>query len=280
MDPNSETFNNIALGLPQDATLLFHNTTLQYENGELAAQSNGVYNHHVAFVNLNKPTSLFAGCPAGSAAALPKMPSTMMGASEEIGSSAYSTPDGKFNSGYYISKTDKIVMSGEIVNYTNDTKVIYAISDMEYVPGRPKDSLDVVVQVMSVNQCDTNNIMLHAPEGKKKFSFESKNMTVLADGYILSRRVSLRTLSCRLAMLMRTQAHLHDGGVNMDFKLNGKTICDSRAVYGGKSGTLKGADGSVWETVSSTGECHDPIKASKGDVVTLQANYDLETHPP
>jgi hypothetical protein len=65
----------------------------------------------------------------------------------------------------------------------------------------------------------------------------------------------------------------------MDFKINGKTICDSRAVYGGKSGTLKGEDGSVWETVSSTVECHDPFKVSKGDVMTLQAHYDLEKHP-
>jgi hypothetical protein len=63
------------------------------------------------------------------------------------------------------------------------------------IPGRPKDSLDVVVQVLSVNQCDTGNIMLHAPEGKKKFSFESKNMTVLSDGYILSRRVCVNYLT-------------------------------------------------------------------------------------
>jgi hypothetical protein len=192
MDPNSETFNNIAMGLPQDATMIFHNTTLQYENGDVASQSNGVYNHHLAFVNLNKVTPPFSGCGTGAIATIPKMPSTMMGASEEIGSSAYSTPDGKFNSGYYVGKSDKIVMSGEVVNYTNDTKVIYAVSDIEYIPGRPKESLDVVVQVLSVNQCDSNNIMLRPPEGKKKFSFDSKNMTVLADGYILSRRVSTR----------------------------------------------------------------------------------------
>jgi hypothetical protein len=132
MDPNSETFNNIAVGLPKDATILFQNTTLQYENGDLAAQANGVYNHHVAFINMNKFAPMFSSCPAGSVATpFTKMPSTIMGASEEIGSSAYSTPDGKFNSGYYIGKNDKVVMSGEVVNYTNDTKTIYSVSDIE-----------------------------------------------------------------------------------------------------------------------------------------------------
>jgi hypothetical protein len=139
--------------------------------------------------------------------------------------------------------------------------VIYSVSDVEYMPGRPQGSLDVVVQVLSVNQCDSGNIMLHAPEGKKVFSFESKNMTVLHDGYILSRR-----------------GHLHDRGVNIDFKLNGKTICDSQAIYGGEKGTLKTEEG-IWQTVSATVECHDPVKVSKNDTITISAHYDLEKHP-
>ncbi|KAF2435217.1 hypothetical protein EJ08DRAFT_656841 [Tothia fuscella] len=260
MDPNSETFNYIATGIPLDATLLFSSNTLQYIDGKIADQASGVYNHHVAFIDLNKSTPLFSSCP-GPAAMFTKTPSTIMGASEEIGQSAYSTPDGKFNSGYYIGKNDKIIMSGEVVNYTNDTKVIYSVSDIEYIPGRPVGSLDVFVQILSVSQCDGGNIMLHAPEGKKVFSFESKNMTVLHDGYILSRR-----------------GHLHDGGVNIDFKINGKTICDSKAIYGGEKGTFKSGD-EVWETVSGTSECHEPFKVQKGDSVTISAHYDLVKHP-
>jgi hypothetical protein len=42
---------------------------------------------------------------------------------------------------------------------------------------------------------------------------------------------------------------------------------------------MKTADGQVWETVSGTLECTNPVKVTKGDVVTLQANYDLEKHP-
>ncbi|KAF2668934.1 hypothetical protein BT63DRAFT_478836 [Microthyrium microscopicum] len=270
MDPNSESWNGIAGGIPLDSTLLFAKNTLEYENGKIADQASGVYNHHVAFIDTNKFTPLFASCPSSSAvspgavpSSMPSLgaPAVMMGASEEIGSNAYSTPDGTFNSGFYIGKADKVIMSGEVVNYSNDTKVIYAVSDVEFIPGRPPGSLDVQVQVLSVNQCETKDIRLHAPEGKKAFSFQSQNITVLNDGYILSRR-----------------GHLHDGGVNIDFKVNGKTICDSRAIYGGEKGSLKTEDG-VWETVSATVECHEPVKVSKGDVITLSAHYDLEKHP-
>jgi hypothetical protein len=110
MDPNSETFNYIATGIPLDATVLFSRNTLEYEGGKIADQASGVYNHHVAFINTSKLTPLFSSCPAGSATPFPSMPSVIMGASEEIGASSYSTPDGKFNSGYYIGKLDKIVI--------------------------------------------------------------------------------------------------------------------------------------------------------------------------
>jgi hypothetical protein len=39
--------------------------------------------------------------------------------------------------------------------------------------------------------------------------------------------------------LMDIKPHLHDGGVNMTFYVNGKAKCSSEAVYGG------GADGAL-----------------------------------
>jgi hypothetical protein len=74
-------------------------------------------------------------------------------------------------------------------------------------------------------------------------------------------------------------AHLHDGGVNLEMKVNDKLVCDSRATYGGQKGTLKTNSSQVWQTISSISECTEPIKVSVGDNVTLQANYDLVKHP-
>jgi hypothetical protein len=33
-------------------------------------------------------------------------------------------------------------------------------------------------------------------------------------------------------------------------------------------------------TISEMGYCFGPIKVAKGDVMELQANYDLDLHPP
>jgi hypothetical protein len=67
--------------------------------------------------------------------------------------------------------------------------------------------------------------------------------------------------------------------VNIEVNINGKLICDSKAIYGGKKGTMKTEDGQIWETISASSECTEPIKVSKGDNLTLQANYDLVKHP-
>lgn len=57
--------------------------------------------------------------------------------------------------------------------------------------------------------------------------------------------------------------------------INGKEVCKSGATYGGIS-TNSGDQG----TIAAMQYCNKPIKVKKGDVMTLEANYDLELHPP
>lgn len=57
--------------------------------------------------------------------------------------------------------------------------------------------------------------------------------------------------------------------------INGNEVCKSGAIYGGTS-TNSGYQG----TIAAMQYCNKPIKVRKGDVVTLEANYDLELHPP
>ena len=72
---------------------------------------------------------------------------------------------------------------------------------------------------------------------------------------------------------------MHDGGVNIQFKVNGKEACDSRAVYGGQGHESVGADGKVWKTIRESTYCPTPFKIKKGDKIEMQANYDLDLHP-
>lgn len=57
--------------------------------------------------------------------------------------------------------------------------------------------------------------------------------------------------------------------------VNGQEVCNSGAIYGGIS-TSSGEKG----TITAMQNCYKSIKVKKGDNVTLEANYDLELHPP
>jgi hypothetical protein len=67
---------------------------------------------------------------------------------------------------------------------------------------------------------------------------------------------------------------LHDGGSNILLKINEKVICDSKAIYGGKDAEIDG-----WATVSGMTICETPSPVKKGDILTIEANYDMVTHP-
>jgi hypothetical protein len=64
----------------------------------------------------------------------------------------------------------------------------------------------------------------------------------------------------------------HDGGTAMILKINGKTMCTSKTVYG------KGGDIAEEKIVYMT-FCGQNYPIKKGDVVTLTSVYDLKTHP-
>ena len=66
-----------------------------------------------------------------------------------------------------------------------------------------------------------------------------------------------------------------DGGIDLVAKVNNVTVCDSHALYGGIS-TNSGDKG----TISAMEYCFGPIKVTKGDIISLEANYDLNEHPP
>jgi hypothetical protein len=107
-----------------------------------------------------------------------------------------------------------------------------------------------------------NGAAIHPPKGVSKFSVNSSNIIVETPGYLVNLR-----------------GHMHDGGVNIVLRINGKEVCNSKAVYGGPDHTTKTADGRLWETIRETSSCLEPVKVQKGDQLDLQANYDTELHP-
>jgi Stress up-regulated Nod 19 len=76
--------------------------------------------------------------------------------------------------------------------------------------------------------------------------------------------------------IIGSTGHVHDGGTNILLTLNNKTICDSKATYGGDDVTLK--SGKHWETILSMSDCSEPVKVKAGDYISTTAIYDTTKH--
>jgi hypothetical protein len=58
--------------------------------------------------------------------------------------------------------------------------------------------------------------------------------------------------------------------------LNGKAVCESKAIYDQDKATS--VNGERWETITSYEPCLGPIKTRYGDKIYISADYDLRKH--
>lgn len=89
-------------------------------------------------------------------------------------------------------------MNGDIVNYTNETKTVYSLIDVQYVEGKPVGHMEAVTQLWSIGQCE-GQLGFDIPKpkaGQKKFALKSQTMTMAQDGTFLAfRKSSLAIIS-------------------------------------------------------------------------------------
>jgi len=158
MDPEGYNFIHQAKeGVCKDCTVLASKIDVVFENGSRADVSSGVYLHHIVTINMadrktksNLLDTPFGFCSGGDA--------VMTGASgfqkftnlfrknTEAGifgfaavdefKQLFTTPDGKFDSGYYLGQDDRLLLQGEIINYLPQPQKIFLQMDIEYMPGR------------------------------------------------------------------------------------------------------------------------------------------------
>src|SRR5258708_2100463 len=119
-------------GFPQNTYILRTNSTLQYEDSTLATDANYVFKHHVQIFDIGKMTEQLFQCgkidPTTPKYGM-KIPGSYFGGSASDGApSIFNTPDGMFDSGYFLGKQSKVIMSAELINYAKETKNIYAVT--------------------------------------------------------------------------------------------------------------------------------------------------------
>jgi hypothetical protein len=190
------------------------------------------------------------------------------GGTENI-SISYANPNevpGDIKTGYYLNKTSMFNMI-DVVNYAKEDQLFYQDIDMEYLDGKTKERLDTRELTFDPLMCNLGKNGYFTgldirPKGQKKWTVSGDGIVVTVNGYLTGMR-----------------GHLHDGGVNIIMRVNGKEICDSKALYGGPGHTRVGPNGEVWETINHMTHCRNVTKVSKGDKITTEANYDVELHP-
>jgi len=186
MDPNSDQFMGLVSGLPGGVLVLSTNSSLKYGDGTVADVVNGVYNHHLIFADLAKAGKSPISCASGSGSTMPSM-GLLMGASEANRDLQFAAAGSDFKSGFTLGKYDPIMMNGEIVNYSNQTKQIYTVSDIEYLETIPAGSLDSAMHVFNIDQCVTGKAA-GMPANQAKWSMQSGKAALNQDGFILFRR--------------------------------------------------------------------------------------------
>jgi hypothetical protein len=196
MDPGSTAwFNKINGGFPQDATILMTNTTITLENGQPATIGEGIYNHHTVFFDTSKNSPVTTTCPNLSVAQKAMKPASnpatiLAGTSEDTAKMVFASNDGSFNSGFWLSKSDKVMLMGEVVNYKNYTQKVFSVTDVEYVNGRAEGMLDAFPSVLSVNMCspsgpDGKPKGIDVPHGQNKATFTSEPIVMARSGYFI-----------------------------------------------------------------------------------------------
>jgi len=183
-----------------------------------------------------------------------------LGQGDEGSATTFQMPAGKIKSGYYLAPKESMTLMAEVINYNKQPRDLYVSLEYEYIPNltpRPKEYYDMGIGAINVSPCGGMNLY---PSADKPVKYTSPPWDVVESGYLVNMK-----------------PHLHDGGINMTFFVNGKESCSSSAVYGGTDGGLVVGD-QKWETITAYTPCREEIQITKGDKVTMEAWYDLTKH--
>jgi hypothetical protein len=205
MDPSGTAWMYTADGIPRDITVLKSNVTLVYADGSKADVSNGIYQHHTFVTAASKSLPSWFNCGSSRMMFESLSPgSLVIGGSEDKYGSYFTNPSGDINSGYYISPSEKLLMNGDVINYTNETKTLYTLNEIEYIPGKKEGMMDASMYVMVPGQCE-GQFGLVQGGGTKQFTIKGKAMNVTRDGTILAFRGHLHGKQIHLHPLFLAQ---------------------------------------------------------------------------
>lgn len=188
MDPNGQVVLSRLSGFCTDCSVVHGAAYIAHEDGSRVDVKDGAYLHHLLILNPTKKVDSYYSCSKnGSEPVKQAMPSSyFLGSGVDESEYFFTSPDGKYNSAYYVGTKDTFMMQSEVVNYSPEPKKWYIAADYEYVPGKPQGLEDVSVTDFNVNNCmGFLDAGYHPPKGAKKFTKVSPQFIVTQEGTIM-----------------------------------------------------------------------------------------------
>jgi hypothetical protein len=253
-------FDRRLTGLCTNCMVLAAKADIYFLNGTRATISHGIYNHHLLVLDQNKHILPWYLCPGQTDLGASKSGGFMITGVAEA-TNYYSAPNSTVKAGYWLgSGQNKFLLNAELVNYRTESVPVYVSTEIEYVDGWPKGYMDATMSLLSVTGCKGPSF--EVTHDLTRYNITGPKTTIPKDGYIVA-----------------STGHVHNGGTNIFLTLNGKVVCNSRAVYGGDENHAIAPNGKIWDTIHTMTECNEPIQVKAGDTVSTIAVYDTTAHP-
>ena len=260
MDPNGIAIRTNVTGFCSSCTVLYAKGDTHFLNSSRASMASQIYQHHIVLLDQTKRTLPWYLCDEKRDLGSSTSAGFIVSGVDEA-ANYFTTPDGRFKSGYYIGEEQKMFrMQAELINYRDTNTTLYITTEIEYVDGNLPGYSDTSVSLLSVTGCKSPDFRV--PNGQTQYNASSPSVHIPQDGYIINAK-----------------GHMHDGGINVVLTLNGKVICNSRAIYGGSESETVGPGGKQWETIREMTQCTDAVPVKAGDVVRMSSVYDTGLHP-
>lgn len=180
LDPNSDLFTINLGGLCDQCMVLSARVDLALKDGSTADLTHGVYSHHILMNDIGTSTAAWPisvlcddsdpivnmpedghehtrtsmAQPAADTADTPFSLFLIQG--EDSATINFASNSSQFESGFYRSRGNQIIMTAELVNYKNSENEVYFTLDYEYIPmkSKPAEFYNVTVGRFNMNGCE------------------------------------------------------------------------------------------------------------------------------
>jgi hypothetical protein len=182
LDPYGTAYSYMAdTDFPRNITVLYTSAMPTLDKTTKINLSSGLYIHHTFLADMIHEEKDFLGCEKTKANPIPI--SIFNAGGLYPTDFKFANLDDSFQSGYHIQKDAKILNNVDIVNYDKVAKDLYMVIELEYLPGKPANTLSAQHANINLGMCDTQDgLNVHGPQGQTKWSLRGSEMIVTRDG--------------------------------------------------------------------------------------------------